>query len=73
MTVPRVPNPDGLCGGVRDRKGFGLGIGVVTDPAHNGNLGSPGQFGWSGIWRDTRDFVDRFADTAAPSVSPVPA
>ena len=28
---------------------------------------------WSGIWRDTRDFVDRFADTAAPSVSPVPA
>ncbi len=28
--------------------GFGLGIGIVTDPVRNGNLGSPGQFGWSG-------------------------
>jgi CubicO group peptidase (beta-lactamase class C family) len=28
--------------------GFGLGIGVLTDPVRNGNLGSAGQFGWSG-------------------------
>jgi CubicO group peptidase (beta-lactamase class C family) len=28
--------------------GFGLGIGIVTDPVRNGNLGSAGQFGWSG-------------------------
>jgi len=28
--------------------GFGLGIGVLKDPAAYGQLGSPGQFGWSG-------------------------
>jgi len=29
--------------------GFGLGIGVLTDPVRNGNLGSAGQVGWSGF------------------------
>jgi CubicO group peptidase (beta-lactamase class C family) len=29
--------------------GFGLGLGVVTDPVRNGNLGAAGQFGWGGV------------------------
>jgi hypothetical protein len=28
--------------------GFGLGVGVLKDPVAYGQLGSPGQFGWSG-------------------------
>lgn len=31
-----------------DAEGFGLGGYVVLDPAGRGQLGSPGQFGWSG-------------------------
>ena len=31
-----------------DAEGFGLGGYVVLDPARRGQLGSPGQFGWSG-------------------------
>jgi CubicO group peptidase (beta-lactamase class C family) len=27
---------------------YGLGVWVMSSPAENGNLGSPGQFGWSG-------------------------
>jgi CubicO group peptidase (beta-lactamase class C family) len=27
---------------------YGLGVWVLASPAENGNLGSPGQFGWSG-------------------------
>ena len=33
--------------------GFGLGIGVLADPVRNGNVGSAGQFGWSGFWTTT--------------------
>lgn len=29
--------------------GFGLGVGVLTNPVRNGNLSTAGQFGWSGI------------------------
>ena len=29
--------------------GFGLGVGVLTNPVRNGNLSNAGQFGWSGI------------------------
>ena len=36
--------PDGYPGW-----GFGLGVGVVTNTVRNGNLGSAGQFGWSGF------------------------
>lgn len=28
---------------------YGLGVGIVTDPAQAGNLGSKGQFGWPGL------------------------
>ena len=31
-----------------DAEGFGLGGYVVIDAARRGQLGSPGQFGWSG-------------------------
>jgi CubicO group peptidase (beta-lactamase class C family) len=28
--------------------GYGLGVGVLKDPVAYGQLGSPGQYGWSG-------------------------
>jgi CubicO group peptidase (beta-lactamase class C family) len=28
--------------------GYGLGVSVLADPTRNGNLGWPGDYGWSG-------------------------
>jgi len=40
--------------------GFGLGVGVLLDPAANANLGSPGEFTWAGsastfFWVDPKE------------------
>ncbi len=37
--------------------GYGLGVSVVLDPALEGNLSSPGTFGWTGA-ATTRFFID---------------
>lgn len=40
--------PPGLNAGLSPGGGYGLGVSVLLDPAASGNLGSKGQFGWSG-------------------------
>lgn len=43
--------PDGLWvgpPGVNSGTGYGLGVSVLVDPVKRGNLGSKGEFGWSG-------------------------
>ena len=34
--------------GVNTGTGYGLGVSVLVDPVRRGNLGSKGEFGWSG-------------------------
>jgi CubicO group peptidase (beta-lactamase class C family) len=34
--------------GVNTGTGYGLGVSVLVDPVKRGNLGSKGEFGWSG-------------------------
>ncbi len=43
--------PDGVWvgeAGVNSGTGYGLGVSVLVDPVRRGNLGSKGEFGWSG-------------------------
>jgi CubicO group peptidase (beta-lactamase class C family) len=43
--------PDGMWvgqPGVNSGTGYGLGVSVLVDPVRRGNLGSKGEFGWSG-------------------------
>jgi CubicO group peptidase (beta-lactamase class C family) len=45
--------PDGVWMGMGDSSvntgtGYGLGVSVLVDPVRRGNLGSKGEFGWSG-------------------------
>jgi CubicO group peptidase (beta-lactamase class C family) len=45
--------PDGVWMGMGDSAvntgtGYGLGVSVLVDPVRRGNLGSKGEFGWSG-------------------------
>ena len=44
--------------------GYGLGVSVALDPALEGNLGSPGTFGWTGA-ATTRFFIDPEEDLVA--------
>lgn len=45
-------------------KSYGLGVEVLTDPAQDGNLGSPGSFGWPGA-ASTWFAIDRREDLIA--------
>jgi len=52
MTVNHLPDAamqsGGLSIGAETGTGYGLGVSVLLDPAKRGNLGSAGEFGWSG-------------------------
>jgi CubicO group peptidase (beta-lactamase class C family) len=51
-------------GGTAGGEGYGLGVRVVNNPAHAGNVTSAGTFGWSGA-AGTHFFVDREEDLVA--------
>jgi CubicO group peptidase (beta-lactamase class C family) len=44
--------------------GYGLGVSVLMDPAQRGNIGSAGEFGWSGA-ASTHFLVDPKEDLIA--------
>jgi CubicO group peptidase (beta-lactamase class C family) len=51
-------------GGVGPGVGYGLGVSVLMNPAENGNLGSVGEFGWSGA-ASTHVLIDPKEDLVA--------
>ena len=51
-------------GGVSPGTGYGLGVSVLLDPAAKGNLGSVGEFGWSGA-ASTHVLIDPAEDIVA--------
>ncbi|MFM1887216.1 MAG: Esterase EstB [Pseudomonadota bacterium] len=62
--LPPTALANGPAGGLRDGTGYGLGVSVLMDPAQRGNLGSPGEFGWSGA-ASTHFIVDPQEDLVA--------
>jgi len=55
---PQIPDID--YEGVKNGMRYGLGIGILIDPAQSGNLGSRGAFGWGGaattrVWIDPKE------------------
>ncbi|MET0290816.1 MAG: serine hydrolase domain-containing protein [Steroidobacteraceae bacterium] len=51
-------------GGVSPGTGYGLGVSVLVDPVAKGNLGSVGEFGWSGA-ASTHVLIDPEEDLVA--------
>jgi CubicO group peptidase (beta-lactamase class C family) len=57
--------------------GYGLGVGIVLNNAANGNLGSPGQFGWGGfattyvIIDPKEDMISILFSQRAPAIFPI--
>ena len=51
-------------GGVSPGTGWGLGVAVLVDPVLKGNLGSAGEFGWSGA-ASTHVLIDPKEDLVA--------
>ena len=64
MSMNHLPGPAMAAGGVRPGTGYGLGVSVLLDPAAAGNLGSVGEFGWSGA-ANTHVFIDPKEDLVA--------
>ena len=64
MSMNHLPGPAMAAGGVRPGTGYGLGVSVLLDPAAAGNLGSVGEFGWSGA-ANTHVFIDPREDLVA--------
>ena len=64
MSMNQLPGPAMAAGGVRPGTGYGLGVSVLLDPAAAGNLGSVGEFGWSGA-ANTHVFIDPKEDLVA--------
>ena len=61
--------PDGVWVGMGDSSintgtGYGLGVSVLVDPVRRGNLGSKGEFGWSGA-ASTHLIIDPEKDIVA--------
>jgi len=54
----------GLSIGTSSGTGYGLGVSVLLDPVLRGNLGSPGEFGWSGA-ASTHVLIDPKKDLVA--------
>ncbi len=59
--------------------GYGLGFGVLLDPAANANLGTPGEYTWAGsgstyFWVDPAEdlFALLFAQLEPSSASTIP-
>jgi CubicO group peptidase (beta-lactamase class C family) len=61
-TALKTVNSDGVTLG--RGAGYGLGVSVLMDPAQHGNLGSAGEFGWSGA-ASTHFLVDPKEDMVA--------
>jgi len=64
--------------GIYGRDAFGLGVGIVSDPAGlNGELGAPGAYGWGGaagtqFWIDpVDDIVGIFVVQSIPHQTPL--
>jgi CubicO group peptidase (beta-lactamase class C family) len=68
MTTNHLPDAAmksaGLSIGADTGTGYGLGVSVLLDPAKRGNLGSAGEFGWSGA-ASTHVLVDPQEDLVA--------
>ena len=48
MATNHLPPAAMVSGGVGPGTGYGLGVSVLMNPAERGNVGSVGEFGWSG-------------------------
>jgi CubicO group peptidase (beta-lactamase class C family) len=57
-------NAGGLGIGAASGTGYGLGVSVLLDPVRRGNLGSAGEFGWSGA-ASTHVLIDPKEDLVA--------
>ena len=63
MATNHLPAP-ALASGPGPGTGYGLGVSVTMDPAARGNLGSVGEFGWSGA-ASTHVLIDPKEDLVA--------
>ena len=64
MATNHLPPAAMAAGGVRPGTGYGLGVSVLLDPAARGNIGSVGEFGWSGA-ASTHVLIDPKEDLVA--------
>ncbi len=64
MAQNHLPAAAMAAGGVSPGTGYGLGVSVLLDPAAKGNLGSVGEFGWSGA-ASTHVLIDPKEDLVA--------
>ena len=64
MAANHLPPAAMAAGGVRPGTGYGLGVSVLLDPAARGNIGSVGEFGWSGA-ASTHLLIDPKEDLVA--------
>ena len=64
MAVNHLPAAALAAGGPGAGTGYGLGVSVLLDPAARGNIGSVGEFGWSGA-ASTHLLIDPKEDLVA--------
>lgn len=64
MATNHLPAAALAAGGVGPGTGYGLGVSVLMNPAERGNIGSVGEFGWSGA-ASTHVLIDPKEDLVA--------
>jgi CubicO group peptidase (beta-lactamase class C family) len=64
MAMNHLPPAALANGGVGPGTGYGLGVSVLMNPAERGNIGSVGEFGWSGA-ASTHVLIDPKEDMVA--------
>jgi CubicO group peptidase (beta-lactamase class C family) len=64
MATNHLPAATIASGGVGPGTGYGLGVSVLMNPAERGNIGSVGEFGWSGA-ASTHVLIDPKEDLVA--------
>ena len=64
MATNHLPPAAMASGGVGAGTGYGLGVSVLMNPAERGNIGSVGEFGWSGA-ASTHVLIDPKEDLVA--------
>jgi len=64
MAMNHLPAAAMANGGVGPGTGYGLGVSVLLNPAERGNIGSVGEFGWSGA-ASTHVLIDPKEDLVA--------
>jgi CubicO group peptidase (beta-lactamase class C family) len=64
MAMNNLPPAAMANGGVGPGTGYGLGVSVLMNPAERGNIGSVGEFGWSGA-ASTHVLIDPKEDLVA--------